>query len=233
MNKSEHQRSILAVLGIDIWVPRTVQSRCYLNALYRDVPAAETQSVIALQPVQFSPVQEQLSDNGQGPANQQAEKNGTDIDDIDLQIDAIPVSTAPAAQPVHAERLPEISATVVMIAPFMLQMFCMDSYALMVDATDLSAEQLRLWTSIQAAIPGTLHDVKWPFPLESFQDERGVETYIQGFLNAFCQERKILCLGTVPYRGHSESIPLPGLQEMLDAPLLKRRLWQLMQQNSV
>lgn len=38
----EHQRSIMAVMGIDIWMPKIeVDTRAYSNSLYRDQAALE------------------------------------------------------------------------------------------------------------------------------------------------------------------------------------------------
>ncbi|MGK7823808.1 hypothetical protein ACSRC9_16330, partial [Acinetobacter baumannii] len=41
-----------------------------------------------------------------------------------------------------------------------------------------------------------------------------------------------LCLGKCAYIQHANIIHLASLKEMLDKPLLKKRLWQLMQDNN-
>jgi hypothetical protein len=43
------------------------------------------------------------------------------------------------------------------------------------------------------------------------------------------QQKKILCLGQLDFIQHSNILHLASLEEMLAQPLLKRRLWQLMQ----
>ena len=63
----------------------------------------------------------------------------------------------------------------------------------------------------------------------NFQDSRGVDSYVQGFLDAISADKNIILLGQFSYFNHSKIIHLAGLQEMLDQPLLKKRLWQFMQ----
>jgi hypothetical protein len=61
------------------------------------------------------------------------------------------------------------------------------------------------------------------------QDGRGAAMYIQGFVDALRQERKVISLGQLPYLNNTEMFELASLQEMIEQPLLKRRLWQFMQ----
>ncbi|MFI7927257.1 hypothetical protein ACFMJ9_20585, partial [Acinetobacter baumannii] len=93
-------------------------------------------------------------------------------------------------------------------------------------------EEKQLWANIQKAKVGQYSELRWPFPLAAYQDQRGVGSYIQGFLDAVAAEKKILCLGKCTYIQHANIIHLASLKEMLDKPLLKKRLWQLMQDNN-
>ena len=77
---------------------------------------------------------------------------------------------------------------------------------------------------------GQYSELKWPFPLAVYQDQRGVGSYIQGFLDAVAAEKKILCLGKCTYIQHANIIHLASLKR--NKPLLKKRLWQLMQDNN-
>ncbi len=70
------------------------------------------------------------------------------------------------------------------------------------------------------------------FPSGSLSRSTRVGSYIQGFLDAVAAEKKILCLGKCAYIQHANIIHLASLKEMLDKPLLKKRLWQLMQDNN-
>ena len=63
----------------------------------------------------------------------------------------------------------------------------------------------------------------------NFQDSRGVDSYVQGFLDAISADKNIILIGQLPYLADPKSINLASLQEMLDQPLLKKRLWQFMQ----
>ena len=115
------------------------------------------------------------------------------------------------------------------IAPFQLQAFGLPDCVIVVDATEMTAEQQQLWNNIQQALQAEYYELQWPFPLLNFQDSRGVDSYVQGFLDAISADKNIILIGQLPYLADPKSINLASLQEMLDQPLLKKRLWQFMQ----
>lgn len=92
---------------------------------------------------------------------------------------------------------------------------------IVVDATSMSSEQQQLWNNIQHAISAEYALLQWPFPLLEFQDGRGAESYVQGFLDALSVDKNILFLGQSGYFKHAKGMQLASLQEMLDQPLLK------------
>ena len=100
---------------------------------------------------------------------------------------------------------------------------------LLVDASYMSAEQQLLWKNIQRAVQAEFHALQWPFAWPNMQDGRGAASYVQGFLDAVSAEKNVLCLGEIPHLQSSEYIQLASLQDTLDQPLLKKRLWQFMQ----
>ena len=100
---------------------------------------------------------------------------------------------------------------------------------ILVDSTHIDAEQLTLWSNIQRAVSGQYYELKWPFPLLQLQDGKGANIYIQGFVDALKQDRKVISLGELTYLKSTDIIQLASLQKMLDQPVLKRRLWQFMQ----
>ncbi len=104
--------------------------------------------------------------------------------------------------------------------------------SIVIDATAMTEETQNLWTNIQRAVVSEFCELNWPFPWANVQDGRGVDSYIQGFLDGMSAEKNIIFLGTVPYISNSKIIQLASLQEMLDQPILKKRLWQFMQNRS-
>ena len=112
---------------------------------------------------------------------------------------------------------------------FELQMYVLESCAILLEGSQLSDAQRTLWQNIQKARLGQYAELKWPFPLVGFQESRGLSSYIQGFLDATATNKKILCLGHLDFIQHSNILHLASLEEMIAQPLLKRRLWQLMQ----
>ncbi|EPG38420.1 hypothetical protein [Acinetobacter colistiniresistens] len=208
------QRNILATLGIDVWIPREVV--CQKNtasSLWRDQVADETPQPSVPMIAPASVVQDRI----------------------------LPVSTTttieepqPAeiiAKSVVKEAVVEKEQIVItaQIQAFELQMYILENSAILLESSQLSDVQRQLWQNIQKAKLGQYAELKWPFPLAAFQESRGLSSYIQGFLDATANNKKILCLGQLDFIQHSNILHLASLEEMLAQPVLKKRLWQLMQ----
>ncbi|AIL78451.1 MULTISPECIES: hypothetical protein [Acinetobacter] len=213
------QRNILATLGIDIWIPRTqVCQKNNAHTVWRDQIVESHTPIIA--PTIDVPAFEQKPSK---PLLPEAPKV---VEQPSIAIrDDVPQSERIVEKPVIAVEQEAIT-------PFELQAYCLEKCVIFVDVTALEKEEKQLWTNIQKVKVGHYAELKWPFPLGAYQDQRGVGSYIQGFLDAVAAEKKILCLGKCAYIQHANIIHLASLKEMLDKPLLKKRLWQLMQDNN-
>ena len=213
-----HQRDILATLGIDIWVPKDAACQNMpSSSIWRDQAAPEYLSEIVVAKAQPLIVPEPKAEP---------------LKTLD-QPDPLPTPT-PVVKEVQAEIVPQVveERPALHIAAFQLQAFGLPHCVIVTDATELSAEQQQLWNNIQQALQAEYYELQWPFPLINFQDGRGAESYVQGFIDAISADKNIISLGQFPYFNHSKSIHLAGLQEMLDQPLLKKRLWQFMQKTN-
>ncbi|MGE8561413.1 MAG: hypothetical protein ACN6NJ_10765 [Acinetobacter sp.] len=211
-----HQRDILATLGIDIWVPKGAACQNMpSSSIWRDQAAPEYLTEIVVAKVQ-SPIQPE-------PKTEQLKTL--------IRPEQLPTPTV-AVEEVQVEVVaPVIERPALHIATFQLQAFSLPHCVIVMDATELSIEQQQLWNNIQQAVQAEYHELQWPFPLINFQDGRGAESYVQGFIDVISADKNIIFLGQFPYFNHSKSIHLAGLQEMLDQPLLKKRLWQFMQKS--
>lgn len=213
-----HQRDILATLGIDIWVPKDAACQNMpSSSIWRDQAAPEYLSEIVVAKAQPLIVPEPKAEP---------------LKTLD-QPEPLPTPT-PAVKEVQAEIAPQVieERPALHIAAFQLQAFGLPHCVIVTDATELSAEQQQLWNNIQQALQAEYYELQWPFPLINFQDGRGAESYVQGFMDAISADKNIIFLGQFAYFNHSKSIHLAGLQEMLDQPLLKKRLWQFMQKTN-
>lgn len=208
-----YQRDILATLGIDIWVPKDAACQNMpSSSIWRDQAAPEYLSEIVVAKAQPLIVPEPKAE---------------------------PLKTLDQAEPLPTPAVKEVQAEIALpvveerpalhIAAFQLQAFGLPHCVIVTDATELSAEQQQLWNNIQQALQAEYYELQWPFPLINFQDGRGAESYVQGFIDAISADKNIILLGQFSYFNHSKIIHLAGLQEMLDQPLLKKRLWQFMQ----
>ncbi|MCH7335910.1 hypothetical protein [Acinetobacter sp. NIPH 2699] len=211
------QRNILATLGIDVWVPREVL--CQKNtapSLWRDQVVEDIEQSPALT---FETT----------PISQDIQAEPVQIPQI-IDIET-PQQTEIVAKPVVKEVVVEKEQIVIttQVQTFELQMYVLDRCAILLEGSQLSDDQRKLWQNIQKARLGQYAELKWPFPLAGFQEGRGLSSYIQGFLDATATNKKILCLGHLDFIQHSNILHLASLEEMIAQPLLKRRLWQLMQ----
>ncbi len=225
VNMVEHQRSLMAVMGIDIWMPKTViDTRVYSNSLYRDQAAPEIYADQIVQKINDTHALQQSQDQASEPIKDiqalKQEKNHQPT------AKNIPVDTTHQNAQAHTSAENRLTLKV---EAFELQALCLEHCVILVDVTSISAEQNQLWRNIQSAIQGHYFQLKWPFALMNLQDGRGAKSYIQGFLDAICVEKTRISLGQLPHLQEPTIIELPSLYAMLEQPALKAKLWQMMQ----
>ncbi|WP_347456285.1 hypothetical protein ABEF90_05905 [Acinetobacter thermotolerans] len=204
-----HQRDILATLGIDIWIPRAEPCQPHQPAIWRDQAQPEVISEIILPELKAKSVPDSIPLENSVPTPAPVEQ-----------------VTEPV-QPVVAQG--QELRDLVHVEPFSLQAFSLAHCTLVIDATTINEAQQQLWANIQRAVLCEFSELNWPFPWDNVQDGRGVETYIQGFIDAMSHEKNIIFLGKIPHYSNSKIIQLASLQEMVEQPILKKRLWQFMQ----
>ena len=210
------QRNRLANLGIDIWIPR--EMLCQDNtapSLWRDQTIAEN-----IQPVPIQFHVEPTLESTQSTTMIQPVHGVESI--VEQQSD-----TQPAVKPIIAEK--EHIPITEQVQAFELQMHILEHCVILLESHQLSQTQQQLWQNIQKAKSGRYAELKWPFPLAEFQESRGLSSYIQGFLDVTTANKKIFCLGQLSFIHHNNILHLASLEDMIAQPLLKRRLWQLMQ----
>lgn len=205
-----HQRDILATLGIDIWIPKGDVCQQQQVSIWRDQASAELHSEIILpQPTQIAPV---------------AKAPLVAPEPVTVEAKAEVKSEASVViAPIQEQR------EILHIPPFNLQALSLEHCTIVIDATEMTEQTQHLWTNIQRALQSEFYELNWPFPWVNLQDGRGVESYIQGFLDMMSLEKNVIFLGSIPHVTHNKMIQLASLQEMLDQPILKKRLWQFMQ----
>ena len=229
MNVSEHQRSILATMGIELWIPKVdVQTRHYENALYRDIAQVERDIAVVPELNTHSTQSDAKLENQNVQPSQIEKAHQPEVSLLKRNPETQQTEEISAPEQIQ-QQTNFIVEPALPIAPFEIQAYCIESCVIFVDCTQISADQLTLWGNIQQALVGQFYDLKWPFPMVQLQDGRGAAMYIQGFVDALRQERKVISLGQLPYLNNTEMFELASLQEMIEQPLLKRRLWQFMQ----
>lgn len=220
------QRHILATLGIDVWIPRKVS--CQKNtapSLWRDQTVDE---IVITPPMQFEVTPQPEQQIESIPSTIIQEKIQPDVAELigRSQIAPTIVTSIPDQAPIIEKEAVVVRSSV---QAFELQMYVLENCAILLESSQLSERQQQLWANIQRAKSGQYTELKWPFPLADFQDSRGLAAYIQGFLDVTATHKKILCLGQLNFIQHPNILTLASLDEMLAQPLLKKRLWQLMQ----
>ena len=211
-----HQRDILATMGIDIWIPRTVARAQHSqpSGLWRDQAQPEIITELAL-----SQVEPPVSGESDIPEIDDALTQFVEIEKENVQQTPKPATAELQSQPA------------IQIEAFELQAVSLATCLIVLDASQLTEAQAELWANIQQAIPAEYHELKWPFPLLEMQDGRGAGSYVQGFIDANGVDKDLIALGDIPHLQQVELHRLASLQEMLEQPILKKRLWQFMQKS--
>lgn len=214
-----HQRDILATMGIDIWIPNHVArvQQTQLSSLWRDQALPEVMTELPQDLIEPPALNQ--------PDVQEVDKLLTQFVEIEQE------SHQQHTQVVLSEPLKADPKPVIQIDTFELQAISMASCLIVIDASGLSEQQTELWGNIQHAVPAEYHELKWPFPLAEMQDGRGASSYVRGFIDAIGVDKDLIALGVIPHLQQVDCHQLASLQDMLDQPILKKRLWQFMQKS--
>lgn len=213
------QRDILAVLGIDIWIPKeTVCQNRSATVIWRDQAEPEYSTEIVIESPQVSvPLLPDIIIDTDTLQSNQLETVFT-LADVSKEKQQIEIS-APVAE------LQSSSQT----EPFQIQALALAHCILLIDSTHMTMQQQQLWQNIQHALKAEYAALQWPFPFIRFQDGRGIKSYVKGFLDSIGAGKKIILLGEHFYLQDIQILSLSSLQQMLENPLLKKNLWQSIQ----
>lgn len=209
-----HSREVLANLGIDIWVSRgAVSQKLPHSSIWRDENTAENILDFKV--------------------------DHSEISDIELLNDPI---TSFETEPLLVKKEHKIEEDVkpivvesedirpaIQLESFNIQALVLPYIVILIEGTNITANQQLLWANIQRGIHAEFTELNWPFALPDLQDGYGVDNYIQGFLDVISMEKNILALGEIPHYKKSNIMQLASLQDMIDEPLLKKRLWKFIQ----
>lgn len=208
-----HSREVLANLGIDIWVSRGVMcQQLPQSTIWRDQNASEV--MLDISPIAEPAVTDALlNDPILTFETESSSKVQTELKQKVASITAIEQELRPT----------------VILEPFNIQALVLSHIVILVEGTNITSDQQLLWSNIQRAVQAEFTELNWPFALPELQDGYGVESFIQGFLDGISAEKTILVLGKVSHCQKSNMKHLASLQEMLDEPLLKKRLWEFIQ----
>lgn len=203
------QRQILTELGIDLWIPRDAACQNLdLDSIWRDQRPDNTALELDPHPVPVVTAKTVVTDQIV------ATPNSTPIQQQPVQ-ESI---AAPIAHVVQATNLHKN------IKKFELQLLSLPQYIVVIDSSDLSVEAQQLWANIHAALQAEYQQLNWPFPLLNLQDPQGAYSYMQGFLAVHGLDKQLLVLGELPCMPQ-QSRKLPSLDDMLAQPILKKQLW--------
>lgn len=203
------QRQILTELGIDLWIPRDAACQNLdLDSIWRDERPDNTALELHAHSVPVVTAKTVVTDQIV------ATPNSTPIQQQPVQ----EIIAAPIAHVVQATNLHKN------IKKFELQLLSLPQYVVVIDSSDLSVEAQQLWANIHAALQAEYQQLNWPFPLLNLQDPQGAYSYMQGFLAVHGLDKQLLVLGELPCMPQ-QSRKLPSLDDMLAQPILKKQLW--------
>lgn len=209
-----HSREVLSALGIDVWISRgAVSQELSRTSIWRDLSIPEM-PMENFSLAQELTIEEDLSDLTSFVETKIETKKELPVEVIDL----------PVANEVEVR--PQL-----VIDPFNIQALVIPHAVLLTETTEITSEQQKLWVNIQRGIYAEFSELSWPFALADLQDGYGLQNYIQGFIDSIALEKNIIVLGKIPHFVNSKMTHLASLQEMLDEPLLKRHLWEVIKNN--
>lgn len=188
---SEHQRNVLAQMGIDIWIPQqTAVHACSTKTVWRDqvptVAVKEQPSVVKKTP---QPIVENI------------------------------------VKPVIEKKI-EQPQKIVQSDSFVLQTYNInDQVCILVNIINLTSEEKEFLENFQQSMQTSVAEIKWPMPLQNFQDQDYMDCYVEGFLAVHAKELQYFSFGELEFLNCS-CIVLPTVKEILSDSLLKKEIWK-------
>lgn len=219
------QRALLDLLGIPVWISRKrdtqAAAKSATTSIWRDlthiepapVDAFETPSPVVTPTVPAERVM--LSE----PAVQARVTEPAQV----------PVNTAQTLTPVQA---PAVVLSKAPAIKFHLQVFETAQWLVMVNADELQHPQADLlWRNIQLAFKQpTVYRFSWPLAEgQRWQTSQGAKAALNGFLFRLGLDKRAGLIGDLPDEVCPDRLErLPRLAELLQEPLKKRQLWQVL-----
>jgi hypothetical protein len=208
------QRQILTDLGIDLWIPRDVACQNFNPAItWRDQSTEQMVELPELTAIPAQPIEL---------------KEPVQVKNVPVV--SMPVVEAPIPPTISHDSVKPQLEPIIHLANFELQLLDLANCAIVVNATQLSPQAQQLWVNINQALQAAYQQLNWPFPLLNLQDSSGAQSYVNGFLDAHSVDKQLISLGDVPYP-HPKILKLASLDDMLTQPILKKQLWQMIQNN--
>ncbi|MFT4021002.1 MAG: hypothetical protein QM666_05720 [Acinetobacter sp.] len=217
MNEQPH---LMQILGIDVWIPRSAQVQVQeTHSLWRDhdLTISEILQSESSDKITLDIVQPEFDASFVAPELLQHQQE-----------------TANPVQPSIENSLVEpsiVESSIELVQPLQLEQFHLHvlqhhRFVIITEQQHLTQQTQILWRNIKHALKLSTAELQWPFPLPDLQDGHAVNDYIQGFLDIVAHDKIMVVLGELPIVLGQSSQQLPSLQNMLDAPLLKSKLWE-------
>lgn len=234
------QRAILAGLGIPLWIPKLLGARKQHAAstiIWRDQPGLDQLGISIPQTLQVANVaaQQETSvvpiENQSSVARQAVPEQSAKVADVTVSNPIIAPMPLPGADvAVH----PADSLSSQPLLRFSVQAVEINHWILLVDEQTLQSTEVRqLWGNICAAFAKT-EQLRFNWPLADglrWQHPQGAKAALNGFLFRLGMDKRIGLMGQLQDDVMPDRIErLPTLQELIEQPLKKRSLWQLLKQ---
>lgn len=235
--RDARQRAILAGLGIPLWIPRLLGTRKQpiSPAIWRDQITPDQPLISPHQPeALLSPQQEppvaalevQLSEVQQAEPEQPASALNITVNKPVLATGLLPA----VSDALHSADIVSNQA----LLRFSVQAVEVNHWVLLVDEQTLqNAAAKQLWGNICAAF-GNPEQLRFNWPLADglrWQHPQGAKAALNGFLFRLGMDKRVGLMGELQDNVMPDRIErLPTLQELIEQPLKKRSLWQLLKQ---
>lgn len=196
----QHQHNILTQIGIDLWVPKHAQVKEYSHqSIWRDTLGFDE----ALQPEPIVTLPEKKLD--------------------------IKIEQQETVSRISEQKTPKLETEVGEVQSFSLTAFSYHGSIILASHETLNETETKLLQGITIFCHATPLNLSWPLPFENLQDPDHMGCYLQGFLDQFGLNKRIIILGSVPIKV-DQAIYTVSLQEMVENPASKCELWSLLKE---
>ncbi|WP_092746906.1 hypothetical protein [Acinetobacter boissieri] len=219
---SQQQRHLLNSMGVDVWILKETQPKSFVATQFWRDQAYEKFDL-------NEPVIEPLPTLQNIVVEKPHLQSKHDIQILNEEIIGL-TKDQHQTRSLEVTSVHEVTSEIALqILPFTLALLTIDQCSILLNYTELLAQEKIFVESLRSALGATITELRWPINLADFQQSDYVNSYVNGFIDSTSLGQRIILLGGLPKVLDLDiAIKTVGITDLINNPKEKRVLWEML-----